>query len=213
MKAGSRVKIEGLQSDAGKLLNGLEGVVDHYSTKNERYGISLPGESELKMIKATNLSSLDTAEASTAPAVFSGEDEMIEHLKLMGMPPEMLKGLTAEQKEKMFEMTQKQSILDRAKNAIGIEKGEAEFRDVDGVYAWKDDGDMIVIEVSGCTGKVKCDLQHDSISIQHDNSVIVNGTLFQHIVPKESKWEESKDGKLVVKLCKLQKMRWLAVTR
>ncbi|CAJ1962655.1 unnamed protein product [Cylindrotheca closterium] len=214
MKAGSRVKIEGLESEAGKLLNGLEGVVDHYSNQSERYGISLSGDSELKMIKATNLRSLDPAKDSVDSPVFSGEDEMIKHLKLLGMPPAMLEGLTAAQKKEMFEMTQKQSILERAKRAIGIDATEeAEFNDVDGLYEWKDAGDKIVIKVTGCTGKVRCDLQHDSIHIQHEDNVILNAPLFQHIVPKESKWEQSNDGKLVLKMQKLQKMRWLCVTR
>lgn len=206
--------IEGLQSEAGKLLNGLEGVVDHYSKQNERYAIVLPGESELKMIKATNLRSSDQANGSVDAPVFSGEEEMIEHMKLLGMPPAMLEGLTADQKRKMYEMTQKQSILERAKRAVRVETSEeTEFKDVDGIYAWKDVGDKVFIEVTGCTGKVQCELKHDSIYIQHEDSVILNSSLFQHIVPTESKWEQSDNGQLMVTLQKLQKMRWLGVTR
>lgn len=208
------MKIEGLQSEAGKLLNGLEGIVDHYSKSKERYGIRLPGETELKMIKPQNLRASDGANSDYQ--VFSGEAEMMEHLKSMGMPESMLQNLTPSQKKEMFEMTKRKSILERAKKAAGIDNLEEEvpLKYVDnGLYAWKDTGDQVIIEVTGCTGNVRCDFQNDFIHIQHDDNTVVQGHLFQSICPKESKWETSTDGTLTVKLRKLQPMRWLMITR
>ena len=51
MKSGAKVKIVGLQSEEGMKLNGQEGIIDHFSRIRDRYAVSLPGKSDLKMIK------------------------------------------------------------------------------------------------------------------------------------------------------------------
>jgi hypothetical protein len=213
MKAGIKVKIVGLQSEEGKSLNGLEGVIDHNSKELDRYAISLPGMSDLKMVKEENL---EPVEPSSQPSdqVFSGEEDMVEHLKKMGMPPAMLKNLTPSQKKTMLEMTQQKSIVERAKIAAGIDSvEEKELTDVDGRYGWRDTIDYVHIEVEGCDEATSCKIENASISISNGKNEILKGSLFQSIDAAQSKWEVSNDGKLTVTLKKVGKMRWLMVTR
>ena len=213
MKPGSKVKIVGLESKEGQKLNGLEGLVDHYSRVRDRYGISLPGVSDMKMIKEANLQLLEDADA---PPIFAGEDQMIEHLKKMGMPAAMLKDLTPAQKKQMLEMTQRQNILERATKLAGVDAAySTELKDA-GVYSWRDASDHVYLEVScGDDAKdVQCKIELDSIEISHgDNNTILKGTLFQNVLPKESKWELLGDGKLAITLKKVSSMRWLLVLR
>jgi hypothetical protein len=208
---GSRVKIVGLQSQEGQLLDQKEGFVDHYSQERERYAIKLSGIDELKMIKGKNLLRFE----NSSDKIFSGEEEMIEHLKRMGMPPTMLKNLTPSQKKTMFEMTQRQSIIEKAKKAAGIDSMETELQDMGGVYSWKDENDKIRIEVNGCDERavLDCHINHDSIDISIKGEVVLKGPLFQSINAEESKWEVTKDGKLNIVLQKSSNMRWLMVTR
>jgi hypothetical protein len=213
MKTGIKVKIVGLQSEEGKSLNGLEGVIDHNSKKLDRYAISLPGMSDLKMIKEKNLEPIDPS-SQPSDQVFSGEDDMLEHLKRMGMPPEMLKNLTPSQKKTMLDMTQQQDILERAKNAAGVDSlEEKELKDVDGRYGWRDASDYVHIEVKGCDETTSCKIENASISISSGKKEILKGSLFQTIDAAQSNWEVSKDGKLTVTLKKVGRMRWLMVTR
>jgi hypothetical protein len=213
MKAGIKVKIVGLQSEEGKSLNGLEGVIDRNSKNLDRYAISLPGISDLKMIKEKNL---EPVEPSSQPPyqVFSGEEDMLEHLKRMGMPPEMLKNLTPSQKKTMLAMTQQQGILERARNAAGVDSlEEKELKDIDGRYGWRDASDYVHIEVEGCDETSSCKIENASISISSGKKEILKGSLFQTIDASKSNWEVSKDGKLTVTLKKVGRMRWLMVTR
>lgn len=213
MKEGTKVKIVGLQSEEGKSLNGCEGVIDHRNKNLDRYAITIPGVSDLKMIKQQNLESVDSSTQSEYQ-VFSGEEEMMEHLMRMGMPPEMLKKLTPSQKKTMLEMTQQQSILDRAKKAAGIDSFQnQELQDVEGRYGWRDEVDHVFIELMGCDETTLCKIEDASIRISKGDDQILDGPLFQKIEAKESSWKLSEDGRLTVTLKKLSRMRWLMVTR
>lgn len=206
--AGSKVKIVGLKSHEGQLLNDKEGVVDHFSKPRQRYAITLPGISDLKMVKEENLNLAEPEK------IFEGEDEMMEHLKRMGMPPEMLKNLTSSQKKTMFEMTQRQNIIERAKKAAGIDDSSNEkFVTVgDDLYSWRDGTDHVYIQVSNCDDAITCKIEHDAIHIAKNEKDVMNGKLFQTVIVDESTWEV-KDGTLSVVLKKATNMRWLLVTR
>jgi len=215
MKPGSKVKIVGLTSDEGQKLNNLEGIVDHYSRSRERYGISIAGQSEIKMIKQSNLQLVE--ETMTGPAVFGGEEEMLDHLKQMGMPSDMLQNLTPEQKQQMFEMTQRQTILERATKLAGVDAAAVvELKEAEG-YAWRDASDHVYLEVNcGNTGKVKCKIDADQIEVVSADTPdrpVLRGTLFQNVLPQESKWEQLGDGILAITLQKASPMRWLMVLR
>jgi hypothetical protein len=149
--------------------------------------------------------------------VFSGEKEMIERLKAMGMPPQMLKDLTPEQKKQMFEMTQRQDIIERAKQAAGIDDSASEEmkEGAGGLYSWRDASDHVYIEVKVSPEeeeKCNCEITPDGISIVIGEKKILQGSLFQKVNPKDCK-SEIKDGKLSVTLVKAAKMRWLMITR
>ena len=132
------------------------------------------------------------------------------------MPAAMLKDLTPAQKKQMLEMTQRQNILERATKLAGVDAAySTELKDA-GVYSWRDASDHVYLEVScGDDAKdVQCKIELDSIEISHgDNNTILKGTLFQNVLPKESKWELLGDGKLAITLKKVSSMRWLLVLR
>jgi len=214
INSGSKVKIVGLESEEGQKLNGLEGIVDHFSRARERYGVALPGVSDMKMIKEANLKLLEDGEA---PQIFAGEDEMMAHLQTMGMPAQMLQDLTPAQKQQMLEMTQRQSIVERATKLSGVTDAAPamELKDA-GVYSWRDASDHVYLEVR-CGGDAKddvqCKIEMDSIDIAQGNTTILAGKFFQNVLPKESKWEMVGDGKLAITLKKMSQMRWLMVLR
>lgn len=216
MKSGSKVKIIDLKSEEGLKLNGLEGVVDHFAHTRGRYAVSLPGKPDLKMVKEANLELL--AEPESKEAVFSDEAEMMARLKGMGMPDHMLKDLTPAQKKVMFEMSQRQDIVEQAKKAAGIDSNElAELKEAaGGLYSWRDASDHVDLEVK-CEGvdtkDIKCDVKEQFIHISVGGKDVLKGNLFQRIIPAVSKSEITADGVLVVKLQKLSKMRWLMVVR
>lgn len=214
MKPGTKVKIAGLESKEGQKLNGLEGLVDHYSRVRDRYGISLPGVSDMKMIKQENLQLLEEPDA---PPIFAGEDQMLEHLKKIGMPAQMLKDLTPAQKKQMLEMTQRQNILERATKLAGVDSSAvAEMKDA-GVFSWRDASDHVYLEVKcGDAKEVKCKIETDSIEIfdgSDNNKTILKGDLFQSVIAKASTWETIGDGVLAITLKKASSMRWLMVLR
>mmetsp|Transcript_5549 Transcript_5549/g.8477 ORF Transcript_5549/g.8477 Transcript_5549/m.8477 type:complete len:226 (-) Transcript_5549:210-887(-) len=225
MQVGSKVRIHGLQSEQGLKLNGAEGIIDHYSTGRERYAVSLPGDADLKMLKETNIELLEAPSSLEAEAgvnaVFENEAAMLERLKGMGMPPQMLANLTPSQKKTMFEMTQRQDIVDRAKQMAGVEgsKEEEEWKDSeDGQYAWQDAGSCVHLKFnSNVTDKknVQCKITEESIEVAttQDNKMFLQGELFQIINAKESTWDLEQDGAITVKLKKKSPMRWLMVTR
>lgn len=212
MKKGSNVKIHGLQSEEGQKLNGVEGTIDHYSKERERYAIRVPGcGSDLKMIKEDNLKVVPKL------GVFAGEDEMMERLKQMGMPESMLRDLTPEKKKQMFEMTQRQDIIERAKKAVGVTESETPMKDdPSGVFSWRDASDHVYVEIKSADiteeKKVSCDITPKSLCIKNGDKVILEGNLFQTVIPKESEWAVM-DGKIVMTLKKLSIMRWLMLTR
>jgi hypothetical protein len=211
MKPGSKVKIVGLESKEGQQLNGLEGVVDHFSRVRDRYGISLPGVSDMKMMKESNLQLIEDADA---PPIFGGEEGMIEHLKKMGMPAQMVNDLTPAQKKQMLEMTQRQNILERATKLAGVDAAASnELKDA-GVYSWRDASDHVYLEVKcGDAKDVTCKIEMDSIEICDGDTQILKGKFFQTILARESKWEKLGDGKLAITLKKVSPMRWLMALR
>jgi hypothetical protein len=212
MEKGSKVKIQGLQSEEGRKLNGLEGIIDHFSQERERFAVRVPGyENDLKMVKKDNLQLVSTV------GVFSDEDEMMERLKQMGMPESMLRDLTPEKKKQMFEMTQRQDILDRAKQAVGVTESESPMKDdPSGVFSWRDGSDHVYLEIKSAKisdeKQVSCDITANSLCIKNGSNVILKGDLFQTVIPKESEWAVL-DGKIVMTLKKLSNMRWLMLTR
>lgn len=216
MRSGAKVKIVGLQSEEGMKLNEQEGIIDHFSRVRDRYAVSLPGKTDLKMIKEANLELLKDAEAPAA--VFDNEAAMMEKLKSMGMPAEMLQGLSPAQKKQMFEMTQRQGIVERAKQMATIDdEAVKELKDA-GEYSWRDASDHVYMEINNtdddAVPDMKCSIKAESIQIKAGDKVILEGNLFQKVNASESKWELQDDGKkLVVTLSKISKMRWLMVMR
>jgi hypothetical protein len=208
IQPGSKVKIVGLESEEGLELNGQEGIIDHFSRIRERYAISLPGLTDLKMIKEKNL---DVLESAKVDPVFADEEEMMTRLKAMGMPAEMLKDLSPAQKKQMFEMTQRQAILERATKMAGVRADElTELKD-EGAYAWRDASDHVYLEIDlkeeGQNPKV--DITAESIHVKVNGATLLQGNLFQKVNAHDSKWEVRDDGKLAVTLMKAAKMRWL----
>lgn len=55
LASGERVQIYGLESDAGKSLNGLEGIIEGPGGKEERRAVRLVTSGEVKSLKAANL--------------------------------------------------------------------------------------------------------------------------------------------------------------
>mmetsp|Transcript_8963 Transcript_8963/g.14946 ORF Transcript_8963/g.14946 Transcript_8963/m.14946 type:complete len:214 (-) Transcript_8963:4-645(-) len=210
IQPGSKVKIVGLKSEEGLKLNGQEGIIDHFSRIRERYAISLPGFTDLKMIKENNLELL---EATKEDPVFANEAEMMARLKAMGMPAEMLTDLSPAQKKQMFEMTQRQGILERATEMAGVRSDALTELKNEGVYAWRDASDHVYLEVELNGKKPKVYIAAESIHIKADGATLLQGNLFQKVNARESKWEVKDDGKLAVTLKKVSTMRWLMVVR
>mmetsp|Transcript_28012 Transcript_28012/g.39383 ORF Transcript_28012/g.39383 Transcript_28012/m.39383 type:complete len:228 (-) Transcript_28012:194-877(-) len=227
MQAGSRVRIHGLKSDQGMKLNGAEGIIEHFSSGRQRYAVSLPGDADLKMLKESNIELIESASSSSSAAgensnaVFANESAMLERLKGMGMPPEMLANLTPSQKKTMFEMTQRQDIVDRAKQMAGVDGSseEGEWKNsADGLYSWQDSGNHVKLKInSNVTDKknAQCKITEESIEVTttHDNNTLLKGKLFQNINASESTWNLEHDGTISVNLKKKSPMRWLMITR
>lgn len=235
--AGSKVQIQGLQSEEGQTLNGQVGIVDHYSYHRERHAVSLPGASDLKMIKESNLTVLEAPAAAAAAtalskggaaaattAVFDDESAMLENLKAMGMPEDMLQNLTPQQKKTMFEMTQREDILQRARKLANIETENGEFQtSSDGSYQWRDANDHLQLQLD-CDGGIKtedvdCKISETTLSLVVKGKSMLDGNLFQNVLPMTCKWalapnkEDSAKQTMEIKLQKLKPMRWLMVFR
>jgi len=156
----------------------------------------------------------------TTPAVFDDEDAMMKQMKAMGMPEHMLRSLTPAQKKKMFEMTKQRDIVERAQKLVSSEKQTSELKQCEN-YAWRDASDHVYLEIR-CgkerTAKdIVCKLEENSIhvSVASDSEpiLILEGSLFQSIIPQESGWNFQENGILEVKIQKAVHMRWLMVVR
>jgi hypothetical protein len=212
---GAKVKIIGLTSEEGQKLNGTEGVIDHWSEERGRFATSLPGGS--RMIKKENLEVLE----APAETIFQDEEAMMKQLVTMGMPPDMLKNLTPEQKKQMLEMTQRQDIIQRAKAREGVVVRPTEFKEAaGGLYSWRDLSESVELEVP-CDAKEKKDVtvtigEQFFVIATVGGGTIVQGTLFQKVSVEGCTWEfgeGAQAGKLMVTLAKAERMRWLMVTR
>ena len=218
MQPGAKVKIVGLQSEEGLNLNNQEGIIDHFSRVRDRYAVSLAGESELKMIKEINLEVLEAPPA--AAAVFDNEDEMMKKLEAMGMPPQMLVDLSPAQKKQMFEMTQRQGIVERARKMAGVTEAPTELKKAaGGLYSWRDASDHVYLEIKtdAAAKDVKCKIEETSIRVSSGSSdkstIILEGNLFQRVIASQSKWHLREDGIMAIELKKVSAMRWLMVIR
>jgi hypothetical protein len=209
LRSGTKVRITGFKGEEASKMNGLEGVIDHYSEKRSGYVVSLPGGP--RMVQQGNL---EVTEALGGDEViFQGEEEMMERLKGMGMDPGVLKNLSPEQKKMMLEMTQRQDIVERAKASAGAAAPETELRlSKTGLYSWRDASEYVFLEVPNGS---QCEIAVDEIRITSaGGDILVEGNLFQTVSVDVSKWELSEDkSKLLVSLKKAIKMRWLMVTR
>lgn len=223
--AGSKVQVHGLQSEEGQKLNGMEGVVDHFSNHRQRHAVKIPGVDDLKMIKDANLKVLESGGGSTAKTtdgkdVFMDEAALLEQLKLMGMPEQMLQNLTKEQKATMFTMSKRQDILQRAKKLAGVDDNEDDkknFQDC-GHYQWKDAVDHIFIKIpnaSNCTAEnIDCQISASTLSVAIQGTNVLKGNFFQEVLPMVSKGELMEDNSVFgIKLQKVKPMRWLMALR
>lgn len=215
--SGAKVKITGFKSEVAAKMNGVEGVVDHYSHKRGKYVVSLPGGAH--MVDECNLEIVENL--SSEEAIFKGEQEMMDRLAAMGMPPAMLSNMTASQKKTMFEMTQRQDIIERANARATADTGLAAPQQVlkeeaGGLYFWRDASEFVYLEVP-CEvvdkSEVVCKIEADSIRIESTTGKLyLEGDLFQTVDVNASSWAVL-DGTITVTLVKAKKMRWLMVLR
>lgn len=159
---------------------------------------------------------MDAAMGGDEQPIFDGEEAMLEQLKAMGMPPKMLNNLTSTQKKTMFEMTQRQDIVERAQRLANIndDGSKAEWKQ-EPKYRWRDDGQShVYLEVPCDSGEITCQIEEASLSAACATDILVAGNLFQKVMPAESKWELQEDGKIIkIVLKKASPMRWLMVIR
>lgn len=158
---------------------------------------------------------------SSEEAIFKGEQEMMDRLAAMGMPPAMLSNMTASQKKTMFEMTQRQDIIERANARATADTGLAAPQQVlkeeaGGLYFWRDASEFVYLEVP-CEvvdkSEVVCKIEADSIRIESTTGKLyLEGDLFQTVDVNASSWAVL-DGTITVTLVKAKKMRWLMVLR
>lgn len=142
---------------------------------------------------------------------------MLAQLTRMGLPAEMLRNLTPEQKQKMFAMTKDPNVLAKAKERVqaqnpGSTKETAtqasvpavpvfEGRSKDGVtavrvpgklFSWRDEKDKAHVEVQcpNTTAKSDIDLALDTkhIALSVGGVEIMDGQLFQEIDAAGSTW-------------------------
>jgi hypothetical protein len=211
---GTKVQIQGLAN--AKELNGVQGSIMSFNNERDRYKVDLPGGS--RMVKKENLGVIGGTEAPEAP-VFENEAAMLAHLGTLGMNPAMLANLTPEQKQKMWTMTQRKDIVDRASathRGANAERGTMNAA-AGGLYEWKDESDHVYMEVK-CEDEAKCTITADHILIESaGGEVILQGNLFQAVDPENSTSSVKEDGesgkKLGIYLRKAAPMRWLMVTR
>jgi hypothetical protein len=211
---GTKVAICGLKGAGVKRMNGVEGIVNKYIVKKERYVVEFP-EGPMK-VKRSNIVALSESKQQQPQAkqVFSNEDEMIEKLKAMGMPPEMLESLTPEQKRAMMLMTMKKEVIEAAKNTPGVMADQAELKEAaGGLYSWKDAKDHMYMEMKGATPATTCTIGVNSLVVTGaGGEMLLEGELFQEVNCSESGYEV-RDEKLLVTLVKKKPMRWLMLLR
>mmetsp|Transcript_9443 Transcript_9443/g.13824 ORF Transcript_9443/g.13824 Transcript_9443/m.13824 type:complete len:218 (+) Transcript_9443:132-785(+) len=214
LNSGTRVEIHGLESEEGKKLNGTQGTISHFSKERGRYAVNCDTSGDSCMIKESNLKAIDN--------IFEGEDAMLEELKRMGMPEKMIENLTPSQKKTMFEMTKRQDIVDKARNAVGeVASEEGATREMttssDGSYTWRDNKEAVYLEIKTTHKKedVQCKIEPGSICIStnDNNEILLEGNLFQKVLVNECQWKWNEGGKLCLTLQKATPMRWLQVVR
>ncbi len=206
--AGTRVRIKGLVNS--KEFNGQEGSIVAYSPEKNRYAISIGGEQ--KMFQPGNVEMLGPS--SKKQPVFANIDDMMANLEKMGLDPSIFANLTPEQKQKMFEMTKAQSILDRAvatHRAANAEVGTMNPA-AGGLYSWRDEKEKAYVELK-CEASAKCDITTDRIKISAvGGDEIVSGKLFQEVNVEKCEWEMKDDGNgsklMAITLFKRHPMRY-----
>jgi len=170
--------------------------------------------------------------AAAAEPVFAQEAQMLEHLKSMGMPPEMLESLTPEQKIKMFAMTQDPAIVQKASASVVAQNARAPAlagrsgKDgglepaSSGAFSWKDEKARASVEVACAVGTeakdVRCTIEASTIEVEVAGVQVMQGDLFQRVDPPRCTWVLESDGtscKLLLTLVKERPMRWLQVVR
>ena len=167
-------------------------------------------------VQRLNLTVLPTTEQQQQqPQVFGNMDEMMEGLKGMGMPPEMLNALTLEQKKAMMLMTMKSEVVEKAKNTPGVMADSKELTEErDGVYGWNDAKDHVYLEVRNATPLTTCVHGENTLQVMTSGGgeAMLEGELFQDIDLTKSGYE-LRGEKLLITLVKKQPMRWLMVLR
>jgi len=192
----------------------VEGIIKKYKKDKDRYIVDFP-DGPMK-VQRLNLTVLPTTEQQQQqPQVFGNMDEMMEGLKGMGMPPEMLNALTLEQKKAMMLMTMKSEVVEKAKNTPGVMADSKELTEErDGVYGWKDAKDHVYLEVKNATPLTTCVLGENTLQVMTcaGGEAMLEGELFQDIDLTKSGYE-LRGEKLLITLVKKQPMRWLMVLR
>jgi hypothetical protein len=217
LQPGTTVQICGLQTAAVAHLNGVEGVIDHYSKKRDRYAVSLPGGPMMVCVKNMKVVPATGEAVSSLGTIFRGEEEMMQRLKAMGMSEEQLGNLTAEQRKAMLAMTMREDIIQKAQNAPGVIAPATELTmEQGGLYGWRDVKTHVYLEMAcdKVEGGVHCAIEAEKIHITEITSgaTLLQGELFQSVDAEKSVWEVA-DGKLIVTLIKEKPMRWLMVIR
>lgn len=202
---GSTIQITGLQTEAHSHLNGLEGVVEKYSLKREKYKVVLPQGPV--MVSESNMKAVGS--------IFSGEEEMMQRLKSMGMSAEQLGNLTAEQRKAMLAMTMRPDIIERAKDTPGVMSTSKELKmEKDGLYGWRDAKTHVYLEMSVDEEKtgVQCVIDKDRVCVSSvaTGATLLEGALFQSVDTAKCVWEVTQ-GKLIATLTKEKPMRWVMV--
>ena len=215
LKPGTKIAICGLKGTKTRYMNGVEGIINKYSAKKDRYVVELPNGSMLvKRINLTVVTTTTTTTTTKPPLqVFRNEDEMMERLQTMGVPLEMLTSLTLEQKQAMMLMTQKPEVIERAKNTPGVMASSGELKEeADGLYAWKDAKDHVYLEVKNATPSTICVIGENKLQVTREGEMMLEGDLFQKVDCTKSLYE-IRGEKLLVTLVKKKSMRWLMVLR
>ena len=223
---GTRIQLTGLVAPAVAHLNGVEAVVEKYSSKRVKYKVVLPlqgpvmvSEENMQVVGVSDGVSAGVSEGVSGKSVFRGEEDMMESLKSMGLSAEQLSSLTPEQRKAMLAMTMRPDIVDRAKNTPGVVAASTELTmEAGGLYGWRDAKTHVYLEMSldKVEGGAQCHIEENNIRITSVSSgvtvTLLEGELFQSVDVTKCAWEEM-DGKLVATLTKAKPMRWLMVIR
>ena len=164
---------------------------------------------------------------------------MVAQLVKMGMPADVIKSLTPDQKAKMFELTKDPAIVAKAAERVAASATNEEIRtlgvegrSVDGSfakalkgdYSWKDEKEAAHVRVpladtgnSGTDG-VEVEILAKSLAVTLRGAVVMKGPLFQEVDARVSTWSVEEGGAgggatVTLKLVKAKPMRWLQVLR